>query len=135
LLKNFNIYTDTIQVFSPKSTSRIAELLDSVVSKNGSGYRAQISGHSVAGKTGTAELLVDGKYNKQGKKRTFFVGFTPVQKPKYIMAVRLEYPKKCYSFWDKHKRSPCQGSNSAAMVFQVAMRNVLEQDQRDSQQK
>jgi cell division protein FtsI (penicillin-binding protein 3) len=36
------------------------------------------------------EMVINGRYNKNGAKRTFFTGFVPVKKPKYIMAVRLE---------------------------------------------
>ena len=116
------------QVFSPESTRRIAEILDSVASDNGSGYRAVIDGYSVAGKTGTAEMVIDGKYNKDGAKRTYFVGFSPAKNPKYIMAVRLDYPKKCFVSWDPTMRNRCEGSNSASMAFQKAMKRILIND-------
>jgi cell division protein FtsI (penicillin-binding protein 3) len=116
------------QIFSAKSTQRIAQLLNSVVSDKGSGRQAQIQGYQVAGKTGTAEMLINGVYNKNGKKRTFFAGFVPVDKPKYIMAVRLDYPKKCQNFWSK-KSKPCYGSNSAALVFQDALQKILSTDE------
>jgi len=93
LIKDGNIDTKKQQVFSPESTKRIAEILDSVASMKGSGYRAIIDGYDVAGKTGTAEMVIDGKYSKEGQKRTYFVGFSPVINPKYIIAVRLDYPK------------------------------------------
>jgi len=129
LVKGVNAYEQKIQVFSKKSTAKIADLLDSVASNKGSGYRAQIKGYTIAGKTGTAEMLVNGKYNKDGAKRTFFAGFTPVKKPKYIMVVRLDYPKKCYTSWDPTIRDKCGGSNSASMVFKDAMENILNGDQ------
>ena len=50
-------------VFTPESTKRISEILNSVASDNGSGYRAVIDGYSVAGKTGTAEMVIDGQYS------------------------------------------------------------------------
>jgi len=128
LIKNTLNYGETTQVFSKESTSKIASLLDSVVSKGGSGYRAQIKGYNIAGKTGTAEMLINNRYNQEGKKRTFFVGFTPVKKPKYIMAIRLDYPKKCYASWDPNIKLSCEGSNSAAMVFKDAMKNILNSD-------
>ena len=53
---------------------------------DGSGYRAIIDGYDVAGKTGTAEMVIDGKYSKEGEKRTYFVGFS-----------RLVLP--CLSWW------------------------------------
>jgi cell division protein FtsI (penicillin-binding protein 3) len=115
-------------VFSPNSTKRISEILDSVASINGSGYRAVIDGYSVAGKTGTAEMVIDGQYNKDGAKRTYFVGYSPAENPKYIMAVRLDYPKKCFLSWAPTKRNRCEGSNSASIAFQKAMKRILIND-------
>ena len=124
-----NTYDDQKQqVFTPESTRRIAEILDSVVSMKGSGYRAVIDGYEIAGKTGTAEMVIDGKYSKDGAKRTYFVGFSPVVNPKYIMAVRLDYPKKCFVSWDPTLRNRCEGSNSAAMAFKKAMERILIND-------
>jgi len=128
LIEDGNIDTQLQQVFSPKSTKRIAEILDSVASMKGSGYRAIIDGYDVAGKTGTAEMVIDGKYSKEGEKRTYFVGFSPVINPKYIIAVRLDYPKKCFVYWDPTLRNRCEGSNSAAMAFKVAMERILIND-------
>ena len=115
-------------VFTPESTKRISEILDSVASDNGSGYRAVIDGYSIAGKTGTAEMVIDGQYSKDGAKRTYFVGYSPAAKPKYIMAVRLDHPKKCFVSWDPTLRNRCEGSNSAAMAFQKAMQRILIND-------
>ena len=115
-------------VFTPESTKRISEILDSVASDNGSGYRAVIDGYSIAGKTGTAEMVIDGQYSKDGAKRTYFVGYSPAEKPKYIMAVRLDHPKKCFVSWDPTLRNRCEGSNSAAMAFQKAMQRILIND-------
>ena len=129
LIKGININEEKTQVFSKSATRKIAKILDAVVSWKGSGYRARIKGYDIAGKTGTAEMVVNGQYNKKGAKRTFFTGFVPVKKPKYIMAVRLDYPKKCYTYWDPNKRNKCEGSNSAAIVFKDAMENILTSDQ------
>jgi cell division protein FtsI (penicillin-binding protein 3) len=123
-------YTQKTQVFSKQTTDKIATLLDAVVSFKGSGYRARIKGYTVAGKTGTAEMVVDGKYHKDGAKRTFFTGFVPVKNPKYIMAVRLDYPKKCYVYKRPDILNSCEGSNSAAMVFKETMERVLSNDTR-----
>jgi cell division protein FtsI (penicillin-binding protein 3) len=128
LIKNTPVYEETTQVFSKKTTAKIADLLDAVVSWKGSGYRARIKGYNIAGKTGTAEMVIDGKYHKDGAKRTFFTGFVPVKKPKYIMAVMLDYPKKCYVYNRPKLRNSCEGSNSAAMVFRDTMENILGND-------
>ena len=128
LLKDDNKIESITQVFTPESTQRISQILDSVASDNGSGYRAVIDGYSVAGKTGTAEMVIDGQYNKDGAKRTYFVGYSPADKPKYIMAVRLDYPKKCFVSWDPTMRNRCEGSNSASMAFKKAMERILIND-------
>ena len=128
LIKSENNNESLEQVFSAESTKRISEILDSVASDNGSGYRAVIDGYSIAGKTGTAEMVIDGQYSKDGAKRTYFVGYSPAEKPKYIMAVRLDYPKKCFVSCDPTLRNRCQGSNSAAMAFQKAMKRILIND-------
>jgi cell division protein FtsI (penicillin-binding protein 3) len=128
LLKDENKNENFTQVFTPESTQRISQILDSVASDNGSGYRAVIDGYSVAGKTGTAEMVIDGQYNKDGAKRTYFVGYSPADKPKYIMAVRLDYPKKCFVSWDPTMRNRCEGSNSASMAFKKAMERILIND-------
>ncbi len=128
LIKDGYIDAQMKQVFSPESTKRITEILDSVASMKGSGYRAIIDGYDVAGKTGTAEMVIDGKYSKEGEKRTYFVGFSPVINPKYIIAVRLDYPKKCFVYYDPTLRNRCEGSNSAAMAFKVAMERILVND-------
>ena len=128
LFKSDSTPNNLQQIFTPESTKRIAEILDSVASDNGSGYRAVINGYSVAGKTGTAEIVIDGKYSKDGAKRTYFIGFSPAKNPKYIMAVRLDYPKKCFVSWDPTMRNRCEGSNSASMAFQKAMKRILIND-------
>ena len=128
LIKDGYIDAQMKQVFSSESTKRITEILDSVASMKGSGYRAIIDGYDVAGKTGTAEMVIDGKYSKEGEKRTYFVGFSPVINPKYIIAVRLDYPKKCFVYYDPTLRNRCEGSNSAAMAFKVAMERILVND-------
>ena len=128
LIKSENNNESLEQVFSAESTKRISEILDSVASDNGSGYRAVIDGYSIAGKTGTAEMVIDGQYSKDGAKRTYFVGYSPAEKPKYIMAVRLDYPKKCFVSWNPTLRNRCEGSNSAAMAFQKAMKRILIND-------
>jgi len=128
LIMDNEVAEESTQVFSAEITNRIKEILDSVASNDGSGYRASINGYEIGGKTGTAEMVVAGKYNKDGAKRTYFVGFSPVENPKYIMAVRLDYPKQCFVSWDPNLRNRCEGSNSAAMAFKDAMEKILNAD-------
>ena len=128
LIKDDKLDEPNAQIFSAETTNRIKIILDTVASMKGSGYRSIISGYEVGGKTGTAEMVVDGKYHKKGAKRTYFVGFSPVEKPKYIMAVRLDYPKQCFISWNPELKNRCEGSNSAAMAFKDAMEKILNAD-------
>lgn len=61
----------------------VKELMVETV-KTGTGRNAQISGVTVAGKTGTAE-------NETEKSHAWFVGFAPSENPKIAVAVILEY--------------------------------------------
>ena len=125
LINDFNILNEKIKVFKKETVKKIAKHLDAVVSMDGSGYRARIKGHSVAGKTGTVnKRLETGGYSKKGKHDTFFSGFSPVDKPKYFMTIHLNQPKKCYKY-KSTKPFKCEGSNSASMVFKEAMGKIL----------
>ena len=128
LIMNDEVAEENTQIFSTETTNRIKKILDTVASMKGSGYRSIINGYEVGGKTGTAEMVIDGKYHKKGAKRTYFVGFSPVENPKYIMAVRLDYPKQCFVSWNPELRNRCEGSNSAAMTFKDAMEKILNAD-------
>ncbi len=128
LIKNAVINEKKVQVFSKDSVNKIAKILDSVASIDGSGYWSNIKGYNIAGKTGTAEMSFGGSYDKDGAQRTFFAGFTPVEKPKYIMLVRLDHPKKCHARGNLKAKRNCQGSNSAAIVFRDTMKNILGND-------
>lgn len=67
-----------------RSCANYIEKLMCKVVESGTGRGAQISGISVAGKTGTAE-------NESDKDHAWFVGYAPVDDPKIAVAVILEY--------------------------------------------
>ena len=58
-------------------------MMESVVT-GGTATNVQIPGVRLAGKTGTAETNVNGKYT------TWFIAFAPADKPKVAVAVALE---------------------------------------------
>ena len=68
------------------------------------------------------------EHNKKVTQLTFFTDLVPVKKPKDIIAVRLDHPKKCYTSWNPNLANKCEGSNSAAMVFKEAMGHILSND-------
>nr|WP_246406647.1 penicillin-binding transpeptidase domain-containing protein [Modestobacter versicolor] len=66
--------------FSAEVADDLTEMMTSVV-ENGSGRRAQISGVTVAGKTGTAETGTD------APDHNWFIGFAPADDPQIAVAV------------------------------------------------
>ncbi len=104
------------QVFSKESILEMVKILDSTVSDTASGYAAQIKDYDIAGKTGTTQLLnKNGKGYDKDRHGTFFAGFVPAYKPKYLMIVNINNPKTRVA----------EGSNIAAPVFKNAMVNIL----------
>ncbi len=78
------------KVWSDKTVATMREMLESVVLPGGTAPLAQVAGYRVAGKTGTAHKLENGKY--VDKYVASFVGFAPVSKPRIIVAVMIDEP-------------------------------------------
>jgi cell division protein FtsI (penicillin-binding protein 3) len=83
------------RVVSERTAKLITEILEDVVNE-GTGVRAKVRGVRVAGKTGTAQKYEGGIYSKSHY-RASFVGFFPVDDPKYVCLVMLESPRRGYS--------------------------------------
>ncbi len=79
------------RVVSEKTARILTQLLTEVVEK-GTGDNAKIAGMAIAGKTGTAQQLVNGSYNND-KYTSSFVGFFPADNPKLVIAVIIDNPK------------------------------------------
>ncbi|MBQ2884722.1 MAG: penicillin-binding protein 2 [Alphaproteobacteria bacterium] len=90
LLKNGN-KRDTRRIISKQTSNDMRKLLRDVVI-HGSAKNANIDGYDVAGKTGTANKIVDGRYIK-GKNVTSFVSTFPYTDPKYAVMVIIDDPK------------------------------------------
>ncbi|MEX1141897.1 MAG: penicillin-binding protein 2 [Thermoleophilaceae bacterium] len=71
------------QVMKPESADQLARMMADVVNE-GTGTAAALSDVAVAGKTGTAEVA-GGDLNQ-----VWFIGFAPVESPRYAIAVTLE---------------------------------------------
>ncbi|HWQ71060.1 MAG TPA: penicillin-binding transpeptidase domain-containing protein [Desulfitobacteriaceae bacterium] len=72
-----------------KSTSKlVSEVLESVVT-NGTGRRAFLPGYRVAGKTGTAQKVVNGEY-VQGDYIASFVSYAPADSPRLAVLVVID---------------------------------------------
>ena len=73
------------RVVSRRSARQLATMMEDVV-VGGTGSGARIAGLRVAGKTGTAEVDVDGKR----KNHAWFIAFAPVEAPRVAVAVVAE---------------------------------------------
>ncbi|MDP7143002.1 MAG: penicillin-binding protein 2 [Alphaproteobacteria bacterium] len=80
-----------IRVVSPQTAHRMRQLLRLVVT-DGTGANADVPGYRVGGKTGTAEKIVGGQYNHK-KLISSFVGFFPMNEPRYAIFVMVDEPK------------------------------------------
>lgn len=79
-------------VISKDTTQKVTKMLVSVVER-GHGKKAAVSGYSVAGKTGTAQIpKPDGGY-EEDKHIGSFAGFVPASNPKFVILVKLDNPK------------------------------------------
>ena len=79
------------QVISPTAASQISGMMVRVV-EAGAGKPAQVPGYRVAGKTGTAQIAAGGAY-EAGTTIGNFVGFAPVEDPRFVMLVKVDRPK------------------------------------------
>ena len=62
-----------------------------VTDDEGTAGLANIDGYEIAGKTGTAEQVIDGKYSKT--KINTFASVFPSSKPEFVFIVMLDSPK------------------------------------------
>ena len=79
------------QVITPATAAAMTAMMEQVV-QNGSGFNSRVRGFEKdqAGKTGTSQMPVNGKYTSD--EWTSFVGFLPAQHPKFTMLVVIRKP-------------------------------------------
>jgi len=81
----------SVKVYPPAIASKIRDMLEAAAGPDGAKL-AQVQGYRVAGKSGTARKIVDGKYSKS-RYRSSFVGFAPVSNPRIVVAVTVDEPQ------------------------------------------
>lgn len=81
------------EVVPEKTASFVREALASVVSQTGTAPLAKVDGFRVAGKTGTAQKVSPHGGYAQGKYVASFVGFLPVEDPRFVCLVLFDDPK------------------------------------------
>lgn len=78
------------KVISKETSQTLLGILESVVS-NGTGNKAYVPGYRIAGKTGTAQKVIDGKY-APGKYISSFAAVAPANDPKVAVLVIVDEP-------------------------------------------
>lgn len=102
------------RVISSETAHTLTSFLEGVVS-HGTGKNARIPGYRVAGKTGTAQQVKEGKPGYDPNRYVpSFVGFLPVERPELLCLVAIDSPKKTH--W---------ASLVAAPVFKSIVQRIL----------
>ncbi len=70
-------------------------MLEGVLAPGGTASEVSVPGYTLAGKTGTAEKVVDGVYSKT-KFVASFVGFAPAENPQLLVSVAVDEPQGDY---------------------------------------
>jgi cell division protein FtsI (penicillin-binding protein 3) len=80
----------SVQVYSAETAGLVRAMLEAAAGPDGAKL-AQVQGYRVAGKSGTARKIINGKYSTSSY-RSSFVGFAPVSDPRIVVAVMLDEP-------------------------------------------
>lgn len=89
------------------TAKKMRQIMLGVASPQGTARRAAIRGYTVAGKTGTAQKVVDGRYSDSLYRATF-CGIVPATDPRIVVLVTLDFD---------HRAKYHQGGNSSAPIF------------------
>ncbi len=100
---------------SPLTASKICDMLVSVV-EEGTGKRAKLEGVKVAGKTGTATKVVNGRYDPTKVVVSFF-GFFPAHSPKWVIGIVLDEP--AYGKWGGEVAAPLFAALGQQILWRV----------------
>lgn len=94
------------QILSPGVASQLRDMLRGVLADGGTASGAAIPGWDMAGKTGTASIVVNGSYSKTAFVASF-IGMVPTTNPRLVVAVVVNRPNGSIS-----------GGSVAAPAFQ-----------------
>jgi cell division protein FtsI (penicillin-binding protein 3) len=102
------------RVIDERVARELLQMMESVVSQDGTGGRAALAGYRVAGKTGTAWTAANGGYSTERYKGTFG-GVVPASRPRLAAIVLIDEPGG----------SKYYGGDVAAPVFANVMAGAL----------
>lgn len=104
------------RVVSETTARTMAQLLRRVASNEGTAPRAAIAGFEVAGKTGTTQKIIDGRYSNRHHVGSF-VGFFPASDPRLVISVVIN---------DAQLNGTAYGSTVAAPSFQAIAEQLIQ---------
>ncbi|MBR3084812.1 MAG: penicillin-binding protein 2 [Kiritimatiellae bacterium] len=79
---------------TPETAATMREMLKGVVAPGGTARRARVAGYTVAGKTGTAQIVKPGGGYYDHNHYASFIGFLPADNPEVAILVLLDNPTK-----------------------------------------
>jgi cell division protein FtsI/penicillin-binding protein 2 len=83
------------RIISATVAAELRDMLRGVLADGGTASGAAIHGYDMAGKTGTAQVVVNGKYSNT-KFMSSFIGMVPASNPKLVVAVVVDQPHHEY---------------------------------------
>ncbi len=102
------------RVVSPQVARDVRMMLEHVVTSEGTGIKAAVTGYRVAGKTGTARKLTASGYSDD-RHTAVFAGITPVDDPRFAIVVVVDDPQGAAYY----------GGDVAAPVFSTIAAGAL----------
>lgn len=90
LLAGGEVHTGA-RIIQPATSDQMRALMRLVVAE-GTAKKAEVTGYDMGGKTGTAEKVSGGRYDK-GSLLSSFVGVFPMSDPRYLVFVMVDEPK------------------------------------------
>lgn len=109
------------KIINEKSSEQIKDMMEATV-ENGTGKRAFVEGFRLGGKTGTAQLSAGRAGYVKNEYLASFIGFFPVDKPRYVVLVMIMRPQGD----EQYKKFG--GYVSAPVVGNIARRIIKEEE-------
>jgi cell division protein FtsI (penicillin-binding protein 3) len=104
--------TESTRIMRPETAAAVRDAFEGVVLR-GTGRLAALEGYRAAGKTGTAQKIVDGRYSNT-KYVASFIGFAPLPQPQITVLVQIDEP-----------RGSIYGGDVSAPIFRKIAQAVL----------
>ncbi len=79
------------RIISRRTAEQLRRMLEGVLAPGGTASEVSVPGYTLAGKTGTAQKVVNGTYSHT-KFVASFVGFAPAQDPRLLAAIVVDEP-------------------------------------------